>query len=396
MTPFWLTDAAMAAENIITGKVKPVYPMDIDRLAADTGMFLLDVRTAEEFITGAIPGAANIPLAVLRGHLPELPRDKTIVTICNRGKMSYFAARLLMQEGFTVLNLNGGFSMYKQLKTDLAGANMQDNPQPQPAQNPAAAMAACPKGSAVLVIDACGLQCPGPIMKLSAAIKNLPDGATIEITASDPGFKMDIAAWCRSTGNTLISASEEGRIIRACVRKGPQADTLSADELKPAAPQARGNNSRTMVVFSNDLDRAIAAFIIANGAAAMGNKVTMFFTFWGLNILRRENAAPVKKGFLDRMFGLMMPKGANRLKLSKMNFGGPGTALMKHVMRSKNVMPLPELIQQAQAQGVRIVACTMAMDIMGIQKSELIDGIETGGVASYLTDAQEAGTNLFI
>jgi peroxiredoxin family protein len=140
----------------------------------------------------------------------------------------------------------------------------------------------------------------------------------------------------------------------------------------------------------------MATFIIANGAAAMGGPVTIFFTFWGLNVLRKPNGPAVAKGFLDKMFGMMMPKGARRLRLSKLNMGGVGTMLMKHVMRSKNVMDLPTLIKAAQDAGVRLIACAMSMDVMGIAKEELIDGVEVAGVANYLGTAETSSVNLFI
>jgi peroxiredoxin family protein len=153
---------------------------------------------------------------------------------------------------------------------------------------------------------------------------------------------------------------------------------------------------KTIVVFSGDLDRLMAAFVIAVGAAAMGNEVTMFFTFWGLNALRRDNPPPVKKDFMSRMFGWMMPRGAKRAKLSKLNMGGMGTAMMKRVMRNKHVGSVDELIGHAQEFGVRLVACSMSMDVMGITPAELIEGIEVGGVVSYLGSADEANVNLFI
>ena len=153
---------------------------------------------------------------------------------------------------------------------------------------------------------------------------------------------------------------------------------------------------KTIVVFSGDLDRLMAAFIIAVGAAAMGNDVTMFFTFWGLNALRRDNPPPVKKDFMSRMFGWMMPRGAKKAKLSKLNMAGMGTAMMKAVMRNKHVESVDELIAQAQDLGVKLIACTMSMDVMGITQAELIEGIELGGVASYLGAADEANVNLFI
>lgn len=155
-------------------------------------------------------------------------------------------------------------------------------------------------------------------------------------------------------------------------------------------------DKKTLIVFSGDLDKAMAAFIIATGAAAMGNEVTMFFTFWGLNILRKAKSVQVKKNFLEKLFGWMMPRGPEKLGLSKMNFAGLGPWMMKLMMRQKNVNTLPELIEQAQALGVKIIACSMSMDIMGIHPEELIDGIEYAGVASYLGEADEANVNLFI
>lgn len=152
----------------------------------------------------------------------------------------------------------------------------------------------------------------------------------------------------------------------------------------------------TIIVFSGDLDKAMASFIIANGSAAMGSEVTMFFTFWGLNILRKENATVGKKHWMEKLFGAMMPKGPEKLGLSKMNMGGIGAKMMKWAMRRKNVSTLPQLIEMAREQGVKLVACTMSMDVLGIQPQELIDGIDFGGVAAYLGDAYDAKLNLFI
>ncbi|MCX5758980.1 MAG: DsrE/DsrF/DrsH-like family protein, partial [Candidatus Hydrogenedentes bacterium] len=195
-------------------------------------------------------------------------------------------------------------------------------------------------------LDCTGMQCPGPLMRVKEAVSKLAPGQELEIVASDPGFAADIPAWCRRTGNTLVDvAARDGRYI-ARVVKG------EAPATSPAQPSAICNK-KTIICFSDDLDRALAAFVISNGAAAMGNDVTIFFTFWGLNILRKEKAPRVPKGLLDRMFGMMMPKGANRLKLSKLNMGGMGTAMMKHVMRTKNVLSLSELIVSAKANGIK-------------------------------------------
>jgi peroxiredoxin family protein len=155
-------------------------------------------------------------------------------------------------------------------------------------------------------------------------------------------------------------------------------------------------SSKTIIMFSGDLDKAMASLIIANGAAAMGDEVTMFFTFWGLNVLRKAKRIKVKKEFMENMFGFMMPRGAEKLGLSKMNFGGAGTAMMKSIMKKKNVSSLPALLESAQVMGVKMIACTMSMDVMGIKKEELIEGVELAGVATYLGEAENSNVNLFI
>ena len=174
--------------------------------------------------------------------------------------------------------------------------------------------------------------------------------------------------------------------IVATIQKGNLQDKNSINETK---------NGQTIVVFSNDLDKALASFIIANGAKASGKDVTMFFTFWGLNVLRKENIN-LKKSFIDTIFGFMMPKGAEKLTLSKMNMFGMGSAMMKWVMKNKNVSTLAELIKQAQENGVKFIACNMSMEVMGIKQEELIDGVEIGGVAKYISESSNANSNLFI
>ncbi|KPU44547.1 SirA-like protein [Oxobacter pfennigii] len=214
-------------------------------------------------------------------------------------------------------------------------------------------------------------------------------GQILEVRATDPAFGADVESWCNRTGNEFKGSSREGKVIKALIKKGIEKNMdLSNVSL--------GGNDKTMVVFSGDLDKAIASFIIANGAAAMGRKVTMFFTFWGLNVLRKNDNIKVKKSFLESMFGMMMPRGTSKLGLSKMNMGGMGGKMIRYIMDKKNVFSLDELIEQAKVQGVRLVACSMSMDIMGIKEEELIPGIEIGGVASYLASAETADTNLFI
>lgn len=366
--------AGMVAENILTGKAKPVYWEDVDKFG---NSFILDVRTAMEKALGSIEGSYNIPLEELRDRLDEIPKDKKVILYCTKGLKSYFASRILLQNGFDqVYSLNGGYSIYKQVVQDKQGVFMMNK----------VAKIAETISSNIVEIDACGMQCPGPIMKLSENISKINEGEVIEIKTTDPGFKSDVGAWCNSSGNTLIDVREENRMIKARIQKG-KANLVGSVSSK---------NDKTMVVFSNDLDKALASFIIANGAAATGRQVTMFFTFWGLNILRKVETVKVKKGLLDKMFGLMMPKGAAKLTLSKLNMCGLGTLMMKSVMKTKNVETLQELINNAQSQGVKFIACQMSMDVMGIKPEELIGGVEIGGVASYINAAENSDMNLFI
>ena len=361
----------MSADNILKGLVKPAYFEDLE------GSYLIDVRANIAYKTKTIEGAINIPISEIRSRLNEIPADKKVVLFCNTGYTSYNASRILIQKGFNnVYSLMGGITLYKEIIKNKEGK----------VAVPVAASVSV-NSSEVIKIDACGLQCPGPIMKVSNALNNANNGDIFEVTSTDRGFKSDIGAWCESTGNTLLDLKQDKTKIIATISKG--------SEVNMENKVINNGNGQTIVVFSNDLDKALASFIIANGAKASGKDVTMFFTFWGLNILRKSNVS-VKKGFIDKMFGFMMPKGAEKLTLSKMNMGGMGSAMMKWVMKNKNISTLSELIQQAQDSGVKFIACNMSMDVMGIKEEELIDGVEIGGVAKYISESNNANSNLFI
>jgi NADPH-dependent 2,4-dienoyl-CoA reductase/sulfur reductase-like enzyme/peroxiredoxin family protein/TusA-related sulfurtransferase/rhodanese-related sulfurtransferase len=373
------------AENVLGGLVK-FAPWNIAE--TDKNAVLLDVREDAELLAYALPGAKHIPLGQLRDRLGELDKSRQIVTFCAIGVRSYNAARILSQNGFEhVLLYPGGTRFfqsthYKEV-TPMPYTNnepVHDSGHAETANIPVAAMR----------IDCSGMQCPGPIMKVFETMREMKDGQVMEVSASDPGFARDIVAWARRTGNTLLSNERHGNDYVALVKKGTGAT------LTQQIPQSPAGDGKTIIVFSGDLDKVLASFIIANGAAAMGRPVTMFFTFWGLNVLRKASKVKVQKSFIEAMFGGMMPRGAGKLKLSKMNMGGMGTAMMKMVMRQKNVDSLETLIQKAMKAGVKIVACTMSMDIMGIQEKELIEGVELGGVGAYLGDAEESNVNLFI
>jgi NADPH-dependent 2,4-dienoyl-CoA reductase/sulfur reductase-like enzyme/peroxiredoxin family protein/rhodanese-related sulfurtransferase/TusA-related sulfurtransferase len=396
--------AGYTASNILDGAVAVATWEQVAGEPAGSGEpLLLDVREPVEFQLGAIPGAVNLPLDQLRERLAELPQDRPIVAYCQVGLRAYLAARILMQHGFTgVQNLSGGYKTLRaalQERELLAGTARRETA--GTAAGPGSAPAAGPAPSGPeeppVPVNACGLQCPGPILKLYQAMGALSEGQTLEIAASDPGFANDVAAWCARTGNTLLQLDREPGRITARIRKGgaPGADAPAAHS-SPAPAGAGLPQDKTIVVFSGDLDKAIASFIIATGAAAMGRKVTMFFTFWGLNILRRPQRVKVRKTPLGRMFGLMMPRGSTRLGLSRMNMAGIGPKMIRMVMGGKHIASLEELIAEARALGIRLVACQMSMDVMGIHPAELLDGVEIGGVASYLAAAEEGNVNLFI
>lgn len=379
--------AGFTAANILKGDMKILHWDELEQLEKGSYV-ILDVRTKEEYDNGYLEGAICVPLDSIRQRINELPKDKKIIIYCKVGLRGYVAYRILVQKGFEAYNLSGGYEVF--LAEDYKyGEGIDLNEQmtkfefPEDIKNNL-------KGN-VIKIDACGLQCPGPIMKVYKEIEKLQEGEILEVIASDSSFPNDIKGWCERTGNTLLDTANTDQGFQVQILKGNQNIAKKTDQGLVNIP-----NGKSLVVFSGDLDKAIASFIIANGGAAMGRKVTMFFTFWGLNILRKETAEKVDKTFVEKMFGKMMPRGSRRLGLSRMNMAGMGPTMIRNVMSNKNVASLEELIEQAKETGVRLVACTMSMDVMGIKKEELIDGIEFGGVASYLAAAEEADVNLFI
>ncbi len=375
--------AGFVAQNILEKRMPVFYAEDAASIDRATHI-LLDVRTKTENEQGAIENSVCIPVDELRNRLGELDKRKEIMIYCQVGLRGYLAARILMQHGFRVRNLSGGYKTYLSAQT----VNYDHSYVKTVPEASCSSPTSDTKDENRRVIDACGMQCPGPIMKLKQAVDGAAAGESVEITATDQGFAVDVPSWCVRTKNTLVSLSAKDGVFSAVVRKGAADDVCAV----PISQRDR----KTMVIFSNDFDRMMAAFIIANGAASMGSEVTLFFTFWGLNMLRRDRHVPVKKTITERMFGLMMPRGATKTRLSKMNMAGLGTVMMQMEMKKKNVFPLPELIDRARKSGIRLVACTMSMDIMGIKKEELIDGVEFGGVAYYLEKADNAGYNLFI
>ena len=370
--------AGFVADNILKKRVETILWSDVASLPTDA--VKIDVRTPAEYELGTIPGFVNIPVDELRGRLAELPKDRLIVVTCAIGLRGYLAYRILKQHGFThVKNLSGGYKTW-------SAATM-------PVGQPDASCDSCcgdePCSTKNIVeVNACGLMCPGPIMKLKSTYEQLDNDAMLCITATDQAFAKDVKSWCKMTGADLVSLDKQAGQVKALVRK---------QQPKACAPvQQGGAENKTIVVFSDDLDKALASFVIANGAASTGKKVSMFFTFWGLNIIKKSQKPAVEKDIWGRMFSWMLPSDSKALKLSQMNMMGIGSKMMRFLMKKKKIDSLESLIAQAREQGVEFIACTMSMDVMGVKKEELLDDVTLGGVATYLERTEEANLNLFI
>lgn len=378
--------AGFVAENILKGKVNIFQWRDILNVDKAEAM-IIDSRTKEEYDFGHIEGAINIPVDEIRSRLNEMPRDKKIIVYCAVGLRGYIASRILMQHGYTdVYNLSGGYRTYSCAIADntasegLCDTLIKDDGEMENKESTTIK---------TIKIDACGLQCPGPIMQLKKNYDEINLGDRLEISVTDQAFGEDLNGWCRMIGAKLISMNNSGGVITATVEKVAKEDAS-------CTTSAIARDNKTLIVFSDDLDRALASFVIANGAAATGKKVSIFFTFWGLNVIKKEKKPAVRKDFMGKMFGMMLPSSSKKLGLSQMNMGGIGSKMMRSIMKNKNVDSLESLMQQALDNGVEFIACSMSMDVMGIKKEELIDNITIGGVAAYLDRAENANVNLFI
>ena len=374
--------AGFVAENILNKKSRIIQWRELAELPADT--IRIDVRTHDEYKLGTIPGFINIPVDELREHLDELPKEKPIVVTCAVGLRGYLAYRILVQNGFKhVRNLSGGYKTWS-----VATAPIKEIVSHKPEIPESTSYENSDSQINLLKVDACGLMCPGPVMQLKKNYEALKIGEQLQITATDQAFGKDVTSWCKMTGAELVALENKNGVVAATIRK----------QEKTASCEISRNNAdnKTLIVFSDDLDKALASFVIANGAASTGKKVTMFFTFWGLNVIKKQHKPTVTKDIFGKMFGWMLPTHSGKLKLSKMNIGGAGSWMMRLIMKRKRIDSLESLIQQAIDNGVEMIACTMSMDVMGVQKEELMDNVTLGGVASYLERAEEANVNLFI
>lgn len=380
------------ADNMMSGKLETFQWSDIEELK-EKNAFFLDVREDFELATGTIEGSVQIPLNQLRDRLGELPKDKTIYVYCQVGQRGYNATRVLVQAGFSAKNLDGGYKTYKHAKYQLKEFYVKKEDFVDLLEDIKPNNLTQTINQEMMTLDACGLQCPGPILKVKQAMDKMKDGQLLKVEASDFGFSADVENWAANTGNTVLDNKIENNKVIATLKKGRGQEVVQNRLMPQEGVLQETKNGATMVVFSGDFDKAIASMIIATGAASFGKPVTIFFTFWGLSILKKE---PVKKKGMAKLFDIMLPKSANQLPLSKMNMGGAGQKMIKKIMKDKNVDALPEMIQQAHELGVKFVACTMSMDLMGIEKEELFDFVEYGGVATFIGDSEQANMQLFI
>lgn len=375
--------AGYVGRNVLSGVMPIFHWREVDALNLNTGI-LLDVRTSMEFEMGHISNAKNIPLDDLRSRLNELPKNQSIYLYCAVGLRGYLASQILKGNGYPhVYNLSGGYKTYSAATAPVRVKVSESIAPPQAAEEEVNT-----RLFKTLKVDACGLQCPGPILRLKTNMDAIQEGDRIEITSTDAGFLRDVQAWCNMTGHQLIDRNSNKGIYSVMIEKGaPKSDHF----VNNASPKGK-----TLIVFSDDLDKVLASFVLANGAAATGEKVTMFFTFWGLNAIKRIQKPPVEKDIFGRMFSMMLPSHSRQLKLSKMNMGGIGTQMMRYIMKKKGIDSLETLRAQALESGVEFIACQMSMDVMGIRAEELLEGVTIGGVATYMERAEQANVNLFV
>ena len=371
------------AGNILSGRMKPLYWRELQQTDVSK-VTLVDVRTADEASLGSLPGAINIPLDDLRARMNEIPTDRPVYLFCGVGLRGYLASNILKGHGYTdVCNLIGGLKLYESAVKEVL-------PPEEGSVNATIPGVSSAPSSHVIHVDACGIQCPGPILKLKKCMETLQPGQRLEVRATDAGFPRDAESWCRTTGNQFIEKRSEGGMYYAVIEKS-----------LPGVPSKAGTSvseekGKTLILFSDNLDKTLATFVLANGAAATGKKVSIFFTFWGLNAIKKTDKPRVKKDIWGRMFGWMLPSDSTKLALSQMNMLGIGARMMRYLMKRKGVDSLETLRQQAIDNGVEFIACQMSMDVMGVKREELLDEVTVGGVATYMERAEQANVNLFI
>ncbi len=379
------------AENVLLGRSDHTKWSELKEIfdTKSSDYTLLDIRTIDERELHPISGTLNMDKSDVRTNLNKIPRDKKIIILCSGGLRAYLTERILKQEGFkNVSILSGGlnifFSSIKEQTNKIEFSNTVPHREHEHSVSDLT--------SGFIEVDACGLQCPGPILKLKSEIDKIPASTKLRVTASDPGFYKDVTSWCNMTGNKILGVEQSKGQVVALIEKSAKVETSNPQGFSVNA----SGNEVTIVCFSDDMDKALASMVIANGAIASGKKVTIFFTFWGLSIIKDINKKRVKKSFLGKLFGFMLPDNLHKLGLSKINMGGVGAFMMRGIMHNLKISSIQEMLTTLLDNDATFIACQMSMDVMGIKKEELIKEVTIGGVANYLESATTAGINLFI
>ena len=390
-----LNVSAFVAINAIERNIPCVGVTDVPK-----GALHVDVRPETIFEMSNVKGSINIDKTDLR-TTDKLPKDKStpIYLLCNTGHESYNAWGIVVGLGYkNVFNIKGGFHLHSAIeKAANYEAGTSVNRKAKKVENKTVnASTVAPKAMAKgesFDVDCSGLACPGPILKVSEKLKEIKDGDIVNVKASDFGFEEDIKVWSKKNGHTILSVDSSDTEVNAVIQKG---SNVNKDTAAMASALLQGRKKATIVLFSGEYDKMLAAMIISQAAASLGTEVTIFATFWGLNALRVKPAKRIKKKFMERMFGRMMPRGAAKLPLSRMNMGGMGQKMIKSIMKKHNVTSPEVMLQQTIDMGVSIIACTMSMDLLGIDKKELVTGIKYAGAAAYVSESDDSNLTLFI
>jgi len=352
------------AENIKAKHVKLLSPLDLSLQEHH----LIDIREDTVFSLNHINGAYNIPLENLRQNLSQIPKDKKLVVYCHSGSDSYNAARVLSAHGYNVYNLNGGFITYKYF-----------NFTPAEVAAPLRVASLIPSNivAQMETLSLCGICCPGPIIKLQKHFAKMKPGVTIRIEADDSGFFNELSAWAENPMAEFSKSIPAAPVAKAETTAQP-VDTIQ-------------KSGRMLLVTTDDLARVVPAFMAALTAAALGEKVTIFYIFDGIALLAKDRKKATTKHGGSQRFG----KGGyfqrwNDDELPKHEAGELANS------PELLIINIPEYIQNLQATGVKMIACSMAMGSMGLAESDLVDNLELAGMMRYVSAANEHEYNLIV
>ena len=332
------------------------------------------------------------PILQLSKRARQLPPGHHVEVVCDDAAFPLDVKSWCRSAGAELLGIDTSSGTHR-ARIRLAGSPAEASP---PSENnklvPATPTtpAVIPSGTSV---DLRGLDQGMWRALLDQAHRNAQAGERITVIGDSPALSQIVLGWCNDTANAFLKFDGSGPITAEVQITTPVVQTTAL-----AVPAT--DNRCTLLVLHNDHEALLAALLVAVGAATQGKDVTIFFTFWGLNLLRGDQPNPNEQGqkisLMQKMMKWMMPKGPKKQKLGQMNFGGAGKAMLGHIMRSQNLMELPTLLETAEEQGVRFIACTMSMEVMGITKRDLAprSNLEYGGVAAFVEAAHGSGMSL--